>query len=68
MALAEAGIQLYAGVAGSADAAAKAPQAVWNMILMRAATITITTTGKAMTVTAMAVESIHAIKHKLQRK
>ena len=26
------------------------------------------TTGKAMTATAMAVESIHAIKHKLQRK
>jgi hypothetical protein len=44
------------------------PQAVWNMILMRAATITITTTGKAMTVTAIDAKSIHAIKHKLQRK
>ena len=43
-------------------------QAVWNMILMRDATITITTRGRAMTATAIDAESIHAIKHNLQNK
>ena len=38
------------------------------MILMRDATITITTTGRAMTATAIDAESIHAIKHNLQNK
>ena len=36
---------------------------IWNMILMRAATIMTTTTEKAMTATAMTAENIHAIKH-----
>ncbi len=38
---------------------------IWNMILMRAATIMTTTTEKAMTATATDAESIHAIKHNL---